>query len=213
MLDIVRSETGFEIEILSGYEEAMFDYNGAIRDVSLDQGLLVDVGGGSTELVFFKDKKVLYAHSIPIGSLNLYTNYVKKIIPNKNEVNEMYKKVYSILENSIPFEKEYMSEPIVAVGGTARASASLYKKLKKTDSCDKFYSVDFFSKLIKQIEDKPQKLVHDILKNSPERIHTFIPGIIILKCISELYENSTVVTSTYGVREGYLSYILDKGEQ
>ena len=50
----VKEATGFDIRVLSGYEEAMLDYHGAVRSMPGEEGLLVDVGGGSTELVFFK---------------------------------------------------------------------------------------------------------------------------------------------------------------
>ena len=54
VIETVRARTGFEIRLLSGYEEAMFDYRGAVRALPGEEGLLVDVGGGSTELVFFR---------------------------------------------------------------------------------------------------------------------------------------------------------------
>ena len=73
VLETVWRETGLGIQVLSGYEEAMLDYRGAIRRASLQSGILADVGGGSTELVVFRDRTVLAAHSLPVGSLNLYS--------------------------------------------------------------------------------------------------------------------------------------------
>ena len=69
------------VRVLSGLEEAMCDYYGASRLFHTADGLLCDVGGGSTELVFFKDNKVLLARSLPIGSLNMFTAHVRDILP------------------------------------------------------------------------------------------------------------------------------------
>ena len=57
VLDAIRAESGFAVRVLSGEEEAEFDYYGALQSTPLDGGLLVDVGGGSTELVYFTKRR------------------------------------------------------------------------------------------------------------------------------------------------------------
>ena len=69
---------------------------------------------------------------------------------------------------------------------------------------------DFLNKIIRRAEEKPRKLTKRILKIAPERVHTLVPGMLILDCIAELYGSHTVLTTWYGVREGYLSYMLEK---
>lgn len=49
-----------------------------------------------------------------------------------------------------------------------------------------------------------------ILKIAPERVHTLVPGVVILSAVVELCRPETIVTSSYGVREGYLEYQLEK---
>lgn len=58
-------ESGFAVRVLSGEEEAEFDYYGALQSTPLDGGLLVDVGGGSTELVYFTKRKAVLGVSLP----------------------------------------------------------------------------------------------------------------------------------------------------
>ena len=210
VLELVYQETGLEIRVLSGYEEAMLDYRGAICSLSLASGLMVDIGGGSTELVFFKEKKVLAARSIPIGSLNLYRNFVSHVLPKKDELSIMKDEIYYALETTMPPCDEYISQPLCGVGGTARAAFSLYQDINKNDTTDLEYDVDFLNKIIRRAEEKPRKLTKRILKIAPERVHTLVPGMLILDCIAELYGSHTVLTTWYGVREGYLSYMLEK---
>ena len=52
VLQAIQEASGFSVRVLSGQEEATFDY-GAIQSAPPDSGLLADVGGGSMELVQF----------------------------------------------------------------------------------------------------------------------------------------------------------------
>lgn len=79
--DIIRKvklETGIEIEIISGDEEASVIYENHIAE-NLDKEhsyLYIDVGGGSTELTFFAEGKLRYKESFNIGTIRLLKNQV-----------------------------------------------------------------------------------------------------------------------------------------
>ena len=64
--------------------------------------------------------------------------------------------------------------------------------------------------MLAQAEANPRKLMRRILKLAPERVHTLIPGIVVLSTAAELCGAKTIVTSSYGVREGYLENKLEK---
>lgn len=80
--DIIRKvklETGIEIQIISGDEEASFIYENHIAE-NLDKEhayLYIDVGGGSTELTFFDEGKLKYKESFNIGTIRLLKNQVE----------------------------------------------------------------------------------------------------------------------------------------
>ena len=212
VLETIARETGLQIQALSGYEEAMLDYRGAIRHTSeTEDGLLVDIGGGSAELVFFRAKTVLAAHSVPLGSLNLYSRFVEGILPKKKELAAMRREVRQMLKASLPPADGYIAEPLCSVGGTARAALALYQNTRKGKEDGRpAYDAAFLEKVLTQAEEDPKKLMHRILKIAPDRVHTLVPGLVILSCVAELYGSRTVLTSPYGVREGYLSFMLEK---
>ena len=210
VLETVWRETGLGIQVLSGHEEAMLDYRGAIRRASMASGLLIDVGGGSTELVFFKERTVLAAHSLPIGSLNLYNRCVDGLMPKKSELRAMRAQVRRMLHDFMPPSKDYVAQPICGVGGTARAAFSLYQSMSKPKKAPEEYPVEFLADVLRLAEKDPRKLMRRFLKVAPERVHTLAPGILILCSIAEFYGSRTVITSPYGVREGYLAFMLEK---
>ena len=55
----IKEETGFNTEIILGENEAIYDFIGASQVVDISDGILIDIGGGSTELVMYKNKEIV----------------------------------------------------------------------------------------------------------------------------------------------------------
>lgn len=74
----VKEETGIEIGVISGQEEASYIYeNHVAESLNIDDSYLyIDVGGGSTELTFFTDGKLIFKESFNIGTIRLLKNQV-----------------------------------------------------------------------------------------------------------------------------------------
>lgn len=82
----VKMETGIEIRVISGDEEASFIYENHIAEnLAKDHSYLyIDVGGGSTELTFFNEGKLIFKESFNIGTIRLLKGLV-----NDSHWNEM----------------------------------------------------------------------------------------------------------------------------
>lgn len=78
ILDRVKKETGIEIKVISGDEEANYIYESHVAENlgSNESYLYIDVGGGSTELTFFSDGKLVAKQSFNIGTIRLLKNQV-----------------------------------------------------------------------------------------------------------------------------------------
>ncbi len=74
----VKAETGIQIEVISGDQEASLIYENHIAEnMTTDESYLyIDVGGGSTELTFFSDSKLVFKKSFNIGTIRLLKNQV-----------------------------------------------------------------------------------------------------------------------------------------
>jgi exopolyphosphatase/guanosine-5'-triphosphate,3'-diphosphate pyrophosphatase len=81
----VKTETGISIEIISGDQEASFIYeNHVAENMTSDESYLyIDVGGGSTELTFFSDGKLIFKKSFNIGTIRLLKNQVDEAMWNE----------------------------------------------------------------------------------------------------------------------------------
>ncbi len=209
VLSILRKKTGFDIQVLTGREEAMFDYYGALRSTSMKTGLITDVGGGSTELVYFKNREPVNSVSLPIGSLNMYTKYVDGILPSRPEIRRIRSNVDECLDDLGFSPDDINTDTMCAIGGTARTAHQIASYF--TGSSKK-YQPDFFDDYLSQICNGPGRITNRLLRIAPDRIHTITPGITIMSEICSMFKIKNIVTSPYGVREGYLYYHLkEKG--
>lgn len=203
----ISKRTGFDIEVISGEDEALLGYRGAMRELGLDSGVFVDIGGGSTEIVTFDNHKDSNAMSLPIGSLRLYSDHVERIMPKKADLREFEKRAKAELKI---FPKSTNYSTIVGVGGTARSSMKLVRRLFGLPKGTNKMTYLQLSVLCEILIKSDKNSIDLILKTEPERIHTIIPGIAILLEIAKRFNAKEIVISNYGVREGYLCHRAQK---
>ncbi len=199
----IKEQTDFDVEVISGAVEATLGYYGALQELSISDGILIDIGGASTELVTFKDNEILTSHSFSVGSLSLYKKCVKNILPGKDSM----KKIKTMIRKTIQLDKSYEKETpntFIAVGGTARGILKLAQKYYGLDSSCHIITAQQLRGLSVLLCRKEQDRINLILRLEPERIHTLVPGYMILQYIFEYFDADEMIVSDYGVREGYL---------
>ena len=126
----LQERTGLMIRLLSGREEAILDYVGATSGMEeREQGMVLDIGGGSTEWVCFSQGRIRHAASIPLGSLNLYNRCVETLLPSPKEQAKIRKQVKKALD-SAPLP-DFPCPVICGVGGTIRGAGKLCNYLYK----------------------------------------------------------------------------------
>lgn len=202
-LNKIESSTGFSVEVISGEEEAQLGYTGAMQELYIADGAFVDVGGASTEVVIFEGGKAKTTVSFGLGSLSLYRRCVKKILPGGGSL----KRIKAALQAEIDEKKLLPQEkhsPLICVGGTARAALKLaVKYFDLPENCNSI-TASQFEQLCDMLRQGGRQAVDLILKTEADRIHTIVPGLLILRHIFTHFNANELIVSKYGVREGYL---------
>lgn len=199
--DIIYKNFKIKVDVLSGEDEALYGYIGSNEILDVSTGINIDIGGGSSEIVLFKDNKPYIVDSIQEGSLSLYLNNVSTVIPTKKEFKHIRKIIKKQLKKS-DIDKEDI-EILTGVGGTIRVTGQISQIFFGNESSKEFYSKDL-KKIIKLLVKKDPEMLRTVLKLAPERFHTLTTGIIILNEICSYFSVETIKVSKYGVREGYL---------
>lgn len=208
--DAVREisyRTRTNINIMSGDDEATFDFIGATHNLIEEKGLLVDIGGGSTEIVYFNNREIQIKVSLPIGSLAFHTRYTgKHVLPSESECAEMYAEAEATV-SAIKEFKFVSHAQICGIGGTFKGAMALYNAMYGLTKKNMRMEVRRLRDILKRFLRDNELIVPDkilLMRTVPERMHTFMPGLIIADVLAKRFGTSTIIYSDSGVREGYI---------
>lgn len=208
--DAVREisyRTRTDIKIMSGDDEATFDFIGATHDLVDDSGLLIDIGGGSTEIVYFENRDIKVKVSLPIGSLSFHTRYTGyHILPSANECAEMYAEA-EVTVSAVEQFSHISHAQICGIGGTFKGAMALYNAMYGLPRKNMRMEVRRLRDILQRFQRDHELIVPDkvlLMRTVPERMHTFMPGLIIADVLAKRFDSSQIIYSDSGVREGYI---------
>jgi exopolyphosphatase/guanosine-5'-triphosphate,3'-diphosphate pyrophosphatase len=203
VIEIIKEEVEIEIDVLSGEEEGELSFCGSVSTLKKDNGILIDVGGGSVEIVLFESKKIMEAYSIPAGSLKMYNDYVSCMIPNKKESNLIKERIYSELEK-ININNEEKIPFMCGIGGSIRAIRKILVDLNLQHNKADLIDVELLKQLKNELKYNNKDTYNKILHVKPSKIHTLVPALLILESINSYFGCEEIQISKFSVREGYL---------
>jgi len=210
---IITEKTSLIPDVLSGDEEATIGFSGASQFADCTNGIMIDIGGASTELVLFKNYKAVKVISLPIGCLNLSIDYVNKILPTEYERKQIKTAVNHQL-SKIDWNKDDKYPLIVGIGGTVRAVLKLSHVVFNLPLEQNKIETCYVKKMAKLLKNNENDIYQTIYKTIPERLFTITPGLIILQQAIKKFGSENILVSKYGIREGYLAdRVLKKNDK
>ncbi|WP_294468253.1 hypothetical protein [uncultured Anaerofustis sp.] len=204
--DEIFKLTECRIDVLSSKDEATLGFKGIMEDIDITDGLMIDIGGGSSEAVSFMNGEKKEDISFPIGSLNLYKKFVHDFLPAKEEIEIITKNISKEINDtdSFSFDKYKNIKSICMIGGTAYSLLKLINNHFDLNKDNKVIQLSKFKELKKVLLNDYSKAKELIIKSCPDRVHTIIPGILILDSIIDKTYAENIIVSDYGLSEGYL---------
>ena len=207
VLDIVKNETGITIHVLTSEEEATLTFDALKgKDLDRDEGVLIDVGGGSSEITVFENNTPLDDVSLPVGSLLMYEEYVSLMFPNEEEKEAIHQRVVEEIEKS-GIEK-YDQEIMFGIGGTVRVINKMLIHLNLKDETSPLIPIHLLDTILDELKTNTKEDFDKVLQVKAERIHTLIPGLIIIKTIAEYFEVEYLHIIHHSLKEGVLHSII-----
>lgn len=202
VVDQVLERTGIRVDVISGEEEAELSFRGALQGMEHRSGLLVDLGGASTELVRYQEREIQSSCSLSVGSLNLFNRYVSGLHPVGAERKMIRAAVREQLAGAAADLRPV--DHICGVGGTVRAACKVANLFfDRANDCHTI-SAGELKLILKRVKNPDRETLRDLLKAAPDRIHTIIPGMLVLDTVCQAYQAKDIIVSACGVREGYL---------
>lgn len=194
-LELVRQKVQLNVDIISGEEEAELSYLGACSGLNMvEDGIVVDIGGGSTEIVFKQDSQIIYTSS-PVGAVRCTEN---STTPTQ---------IFAELEEHLNKIKNFKNYKLIAVGGTATNLAAINKKLVIYDPelvHGSEVSIEELGKTIFYIGSKSLAQRLAIPGLQPERADIIIAGLLILWVIMTYASINKVIVSEADILHGII---------
>jgi len=209
----IKVRFDFEVNIISGELESEYAFLGAVPPSAQEKlSLVIDIGGGSTELITGKNNYIEYRKSFQIGSVSSTENYLKHSPPKTEEL----KNLDTALSNIFPeIENNLAPDVTFAVAGTPTTISCMIKDLKEFDeSVVEGSSLSFYD--LKQLSEELKLLTSNQIKQRfgnvmRGREDIILGGALILLKIMELLNISEVIVSAKGIRYGAIhKYLKDQ---
>ncbi len=194
--ELAKSVVNQPIDVLSGDLEGEMALLGVF---SGGDGVCLDIGGGSTELVVAKGGKIQYSHSIKIGAVVLYDRC--------GEDRDLLQK---LIDENISEYKDIKIETLTAIGGTCSIIAMLQRNLKKYDRevvNNTYVSLFDLELIVERLFTLTKEQRVEILGIKEKRAKIICGGALILLSILKKFNLSGVTVSENDNLEGYYRYL------
>ena len=199
----VEKETGIPIQAISGESEAYLGFLGSINTIDVNDAVLFDLGGGSTEISLVRDRRIAESISLPIGAVNLSDEFKTHDRVTKSNLAHLCGFIDRQLRKAGWLEA--LSLPLVGIGGTARNIAKM-DQFRKNYPFSKVHNYrmgpialeDLF-RLVTEANLVQRRRMNGL---SSERGDVIVAGVAVIKRLFDRIRASHLIISGCGVREG-----------
>ncbi len=214
-LERIKKETGFTIRVLSGEEEAHYDYLGIISSMDIDNALMMDLGGGSTELIRMEKGEARDTISLPFGSINISQQYQFHDTVQDEQMSALNSMLLNTYK-SVPWLADQKHPLLVGVGGT-------FRNLGKIDRRRKSYPLELSHnyrmrandvfEIHNEVSSRNLKQRRAIKGLSRDRADIFVGATAVISQLVEFCGIEEIAISGYGLREGIIHDYISRNHQ
>jgi exopolyphosphatase / guanosine-5'-triphosphate,3'-diphosphate pyrophosphatase len=199
VIELVQKETGIRIEVITGDAEAAYIYENHVAENldKLHSYLYIDVGGGSTELTFFADGKLVFKRSFNIGTIRLLKNVVDEWL-------------WDDMRDFISRETRKYTGDIIAIGsgGNINKVFSLSKR-KEGKSLNIELLKDYYKELnAVSLEDRIR-----LYKLREDRADVIVPALLIYTNVMRWAGINEIYVPKIGLADGLIQHLYEELRQ
>lgn len=205
-LSKARVALGSEIRVLSGLEEAYYDYLGCVNTLDVKSALAFDIGGSSTELILIKNRYLEESISTRLGSISLMEMFDLGADPSPEAIEHV--KAFILDQFSrIPWLRQGKKLPLIGIGGSVRTMGKI-DRLRKGQSQFIAHNYSMDRSDIDEVVNlnlnykigtgpRPKGLARD-------RDDIFTGSLILIETLADYLNSEKIFVSGAGVRDGLL---------
>ncbi len=197
---------GFETRLLSGHDEALMVFRGVTTDRPLEEGtVIVDVGGGSTELVAGGPDGVRWHDSLDIGSVRLTERFLPSDPPRESELEACAAATRALLAERVPDDVRAATRAGIGVAGTVTSLAALALGLDEYDR-DRVHGFELtaaaLDEQLERLASVPLAERRELRPLDPDRAPVIVAGAVIAREVVSFFGLSTLEISERDILDG-----------
>ena len=205
----VKEKLGFQIELISGNQEATYIHKGVRLAVPFKEQnyLLMDIGGGSVEFIIANKHQVHWAQSFPIGVGVLYKRFHKSNPITDQEITAT--NVY-IEDSLVPLKlalQKFPTTTLVGASGTFDVLESLLAK-EMASPTHAFVAVEDFPPLYERIIQTTEAERYAMQTIPDNRADMIVVALILIDYILKSVKIEEIIVSKYAMKEGIMADLL-----
>jgi exopolyphosphatase / guanosine-5'-triphosphate,3'-diphosphate pyrophosphatase len=202
----LRERFDLHARILDGEEEALLTYRGATAEIAPQQPIVViDIGGGSTELIVGTDAEIEFHTSVQAGVVRHTERRLASDPPTPGELEALASDVLGLLTDALAGHPNLHVESGIAVAGTPTSLAAIDLHLDPYDPQrvqGHRISLDTIQHMLSQLASLPVAERRQITGLDPDRAPTIVAGVVILIEAMRAFELTEVVASERDLLHG-----------
>ena len=207
-LERVRSETGVEIEVIDGEEEARRTFLGIRSGLPEVRSVLgLDIGGGSTEFIASRQGQPLKTTSMDMGVVRLTERVLQSDPPRATESQQAETVIRDLTQGARRELGDLTDLMLVGTAGTITSLAAVAQELPAYDPAriqNYVLELPVIRRIERDVFGKTQSQRVGMPGLEAGREGVIAAGVLILRCIMEELDAARCVVSEYGLREGVL---------
>ena len=218
-IEAVAEQTQVRVRVVTGQEEARLIYLGIRQSMELTDtpSLMVDIGGGSVEVMAGTRDRLVGVQSLKLGAIRLKDQILAKAPPSKRQLRELYKAIEHELREALHQLKLDEIDRIIASSGMAANLAEIVYLQRTGQEIPQLNMATINLKEISLIEERlatsgAEKRMK-IPGLDPRRVDTLLPAAAVIRTVLELTGQKKVTISDKAIREGLIYDFIQKNQQ
>ncbi|MCL2726550.1 MAG: Ppx/GppA family phosphatase [Polyangiaceae bacterium] len=213
LVERARREAGIDLEIIEGVEEARLIQLAVVRRLGLTDrhALLVDVGGGSTELTYLDRGINAFSISLPVGTVRLLETYLcdaRTVDSGRQQL--LFEGIGRVLAEAAPQLKKAPFEVVIGTGGSVDTIVELCPMKGGYAGFPHAVDVAEMRAMLGELFDMTLDERRERYGFKPDRADTIVTAASIFLRVAELFDANAIVAPGVGLKEGILEELVDK---
>ncbi len=214
-MDAIHRELGLEVQLIAGTVEATLTFLGATYERSRERHApaqlgVMDLGGGSTELITAKHEQITWLTSVPIGSGWLHDRYLTSDPPTRDELSMAYTFLTTYLQG---MQIKHTPPSLIITGGSANSLLALARNAFQLADDEQRLKREDIVRCEGLLQALPAKDVARRFRQPVGRARILPAGALIIRAMMERLQLNEIIVSSHGIREGVLLAYARYGEQ